>query len=157
MPDNDSVRNGAISSDEHIRNVLRRHIRKALDTREFTRETLASESRVNIHTIDAILSRDPAKKRRVAAEDALCLVYALGDEAVSAFIGLIGYTARHPDADVMSPMMIAATALQGVSVIATAAADGVFDHTERPLCREAADMIIATVTPLSSAGAKPES
>lgn len=148
-----SVRNDAITSDERIRNVLRRHIRRVLDNNEHTRSTLAQESRVNIHCIDMILSRDPAKKRRVAAEDALCLAYALGDEAVTAFVGTIRYTARHiDDRDPMAPMMIAATAMSGLSVIATAAADGQFDHLETPAVRDAADMIIATVKPLSSAG-----
>lgn len=150
MPDEQSVRNGAITSDEQIRDVLRRHIRKALDRRAFTRETLAQDSKVNIHAIDAILSRDPAKHRRIAIVDAFCLAYELGDEAVNALVGTISYTACRPDAEVMAPMMIAATAMQGLSVIATAAADGRFDHNEAPIVQEAADLIIATVKPLSS-------
>lgn len=152
MRDNESVRTSAATSDERIQNVMRRHIRKALDNGEFTRATLAEESGVNIHCIDMILSRDPAKKRRVSAEDALCLSYTLGDAAVSALVGTIHYTASRPDSDALAPMMIAAQAMSGLSIIAAAAADGRIDHLEEPACRDAADMIIATVKPLSSAG-----
>lgn len=153
MSDNDSVQSSAITSDERIRDVLRRHIKRAYDTRRFTRAGLAAESSVNIFTIDAIVAREVGKQRRVAAEDALCLAYALGDEAVSALVGTIAYTARREDADDgLAPMMIAANAMQNLSVIATAAADGRIDHLEAPACRDAADQIIATVLPLSSAG-----
>lgn len=149
----DSAQSDAITSDERIRNALRRHIQRSYDTRDFTRASLATESRVNIYTIDAIVSRDPAKNRRVTAEDALCLTYALGAEAVNALMATIGYAARHQgEGDAMQPMLVAATAMQHLSTIATAAADGRFDHTEVGPCREAADMIIATVLPLSSAG-----
>lgn len=151
MPECTSVQSSVITSDERIRNVLRRHIQKAYDVRAFTREGLAQESKVNVYQIDQIISRDPAKQRRVSAEDALCLAYTLGDEAVSALIGTINYTASRPDTETMGPMMMAATAMSGLSVIATAAADGRIDHTEAPACREAADMIIATMMPLSSA------
>jgi len=148
-----SVQNGAITSDERIRNVLRRHIKRAYDNRDFTRLSLATESRVNVHTIDAIVSRDASKQRRVACEDALCIAYALGEEAVSALLATIQYAARPlDDGDAMQPMLVAATAMQHLSTIATAAADGRIDHTEAPACREAADLIIATVLPLSSAG-----
>lgn len=147
-----SAQSGSITSDERIRNVLRRHIQKAYDLRAFTRQTLAQESGVNIYQIDQIVSRDSAKQRRVSAEDALCLAYTLGDEAVAALVGTISYTAHRPDATAMEPMMMAATAMSGLSIIATAAADGRIDHLEAPACREAADMIIATIKPLSSAG-----
>lgn len=154
MSDTTSVRSSAITSDERIRNVLRRHIRKALDNNEFTRAVLAEDSGVNIHCIDMILTRDAGKHRRIAAEDAFCLAYALGSETVNALAGTIRHTARHVD-DVppLQPMLIAATAMEGLSIIARAAADGRIDHLEEHDCRDAADMIIATVAPLSSTGA----
>lgn len=152
-PTNNTAQSGSITSDERIRNVLRRHIQKAYDTRAFTRATLAEESGVNIYQIDAIVSRDLAKQRRVAAEDALNLAYTLGDGTVNAVLAEISYTARRTsDVDPLAPMLIAATAMQGLSVIATAAADGRIDHLEQHSCRDAADLIIATVKPLSSLG-----
>lgn len=151
-----SAQIGSITSDEQIRNVLRRHILRAYDNKVFTRTGLADESGVTIHQIDQILSRDAAKQRRVAIEDAFNLAYTLGDAAVSGLLATIHYTARRAgDDDAMAPMMIAATAMQGLSVIATAAADGRIDHAEQPLCRDAADLIIATVKPLSSLGLRP--
>lgn len=152
MSDQESVRNSGITSDERIRNVLQRHIRKAYDKHEFARETLAEESGVSLCQIDQIMAGDPSKHRRVTCEDAFNLAYTLGDGAVNALVGCMKYTASRPGADLMAPMRLAATALQGVSVIANAAADGRIDHTEAMICREAADMIIATVAPLSSAG-----
>lgn len=84
---------------------------------------------------------------------ALSIGVALGPKAVNAVLSLIGYAARPLDeADPLQPMMIAASTLTHVATIATAAADGRIDHTEAPACREAADAIIATVLPLSSAG-----
>lgn len=148
-----SAQTGSLTSDERIRNVLRRHIQKAYDVRAFTRATLADESGVNVHQIDQIVSRDAAKQRRVAAEDALNLAYTLGDAAVNAVLAEIRYSARRTsEVEAMAPMLIAATAMQGLSVIASAAADGRIDHLEEPLCRDAADLIIATVKPLSSLG-----
>lgn len=153
MSDNGSVPNIGITSDEQIRKVLRRHISKALDSREFTRESLATETGVNIHTIDAIKSHDKAKHRRIAAEDAFCIAYTLGGAAVNALIGTIHYTARRTDeVSKVAPMMMAANAMEGLAVITKAVADGWIDHTEEPACRDAADYIIASVTPLSSAG-----
>ena len=153
MGDELAVRNTAITSDERIRNALKRHIRRAYDTREFTRETLARESKVSVCQIDQIMSGDAAKHRRVAAEDALCLAYALGDDAVNAIMATISFGARRLGSpDELQVHAIVANGLQHFSTIATAAADGRIDHVERPLCRDAADQIIATVMPLSSAG-----
>ena len=153
MADNASVQNARMASDERIRELLRRHIQRAYDSRTFTRTQLAAESGVNVYQIDAIMSRDVAKQRRVACEDALCLAYTLGDSCVTGLVAQIAYTARREgEADPLSPMMIAATAMTGLSVIASAAADGRIDHTESGPCRDAADLIMATVKPLSSAG-----
>lgn len=154
MSRDQSVPSDPTVSDERIRNALRFHIDKAINVRRTTtRAQLAADSGVNIYTIDAILSRDAAKKRRVAMEDGFSLAHALGEDAVSSLLSLIGYAARPLDeATTMQPMLIAATTMQHLSTIATAAADGRFDHIEMPSCREAADIIIATVLPLSSAG-----
>lgn len=84
---------------------------------------------------------------------ALSLGLAIGPKALNPILGLIGYCARPLDeADELQPMTLAATALQHLSTIATAAADGRFDHTEMPACQQAADVLIATVLPLSTAG-----
>jgi hypothetical protein len=149
-----SAQNGPVVSDERIRNTLRRQIDRGYNIdREWTRATLSSESGVGVHTIDSIMSHDPAKHRRIAMEDALSLASVLGERAVNSVLALIGYTGRRlDDPDTLQPMMMVATAMGHLSTIATAAADNIIDHTERPSCQEAADMIIATVLPMSSAG-----
>jgi len=153
MPEANSVRSSAVTSDERIQNALRRNIRKALDSGDFTRASLAEESGVNIHCIDMILTRDPAKKRRLSGEDMLNLAYTLGDAAVNAVMATIQYGAQRLDeASELNVNGIVASGLQQFSIIATAAADGRIDHQEEPACQEAADQIIATFLPLSSAG-----
>ncbi|NII59819.1 hypothetical protein [Sphingomonas aerolata] len=154
MTVDNSAQTGPIVSDERIRDTLRRQIERAYNVdRSFSRATLSSESGVSVHTLDQIMSRNPEKKRRVTMEDAFSIAQLLGDRAVSALLATIGYTARRMDEpDALQPMLIAATAMAHLSTIATAAADGRIDHTEQPGCQEAADMIIATVLPMSSAG-----
>ena len=153
MADQTSARDGAIVSDERIRNALRHHIGRAINVdRSFTRAQLANDSGVNIHAIDGILSTDPAKHRRVSMEDGLSLAFTLGEPAIRSLLALFGWTGCPlGDEARLMPMMIAATAMQHLSTIATAAADGIIDHREGPACEEAADLIIATVRPLSSA------
>lgn len=150
-----SARNEPIVSDEAVRDTLRRQIDRAINIapRAFTRTSLAQESGVNVHTIDAILTRDPAKHRRVALSDALSIAAVLGERAVSAILADIGYIASPLDeAEGPDLRTLTADALKHMAVIASAAVDGKIDHVEEPATTEAADMLIATVLPISSAG-----
>ncbi|WP_375194672.1 hypothetical protein [Sphingobium sp.] len=151
---NNSVPSAAIVSDERIRDVLRREYDRAVNVaRTTTRAKLAEDSGLNIYQIDAIVSRDAAKQRRITAADALSFCWALGDHAVGAFMATIGYAVRPLDGEEeLQPTVLAANALAHLSVIATAAADGRIDHTELPACRDAADQLIATILPISSHG-----
>lgn len=156
MNDGDtSVQSRCIFTDEQIRNAVGKQIRLAYARKETTRAQLAADSGANVYTIDAILSPDAAKKRRVATEDAFSICYALGDGAVRALFSVIGWTGRpNDDPNYVSPAQIVADGLADFSIIAAAAADGRIDHTEVEPCRIAADHLIATVLPLSSAGGK---
>lgn len=86
--------------------------------------------------------------------NALSLLAALGPDAVNAVMATIGYGGARPlgDAPAVDPRTIVADLLAHVSTLAQAAADGHFDHTETPACEAAANQIIATVLPISSAG-----
>ena len=153
MQRNDTVQSAPIISDEMVREVLRKEIDRAYVGKLTSRAKLAEDSGVNVYQIDQIMSRQPEKQRRVAMGDALSIAWALGEHAANALIAMIGYAARPlEDGEEMQPMLMAATALSDLSIITTAAADGRIDHTEMPACREAADHIIATLIPLSSAG-----
>jgi hypothetical protein len=154
---NMSAHSGPIVSDDKLRKVLRRQITRAYHVdRDFTRASLAAESGVGIHTLDQIMASGSEKHRRVAIEDAFSIAHVLGGRAVNALLNEIGYSAsRIDEPDELAPMMMAATAMACLSTIATAAADGRIDHTERQSCQEAADMLIATVAPMSSAGKRP--
>ncbi|QUT07949.1 hypothetical protein KFK14_11475 [Sphingobium phenoxybenzoativorans] len=141
-------------SDERVREELRSEIDRAINIeRSTTRADLARKSGVNVHQIDQLLTRIPEKQRRVALADALSIAWALGERAVNALTATIGYQASAIEEDhEMRPMMIVATAMKHLAVITDAAADDRIDHVERPNTTEAADMLIATVWPLSSHG-----
>lgn len=149
-----SVQSEPIVSDDRIRDMLRKEYNRAVNVaRSTTRVQLASDSGVSIHQIDALMSRDASKNRRVTASDCLSLCWALGEHAVASFMALINYSARPmDDGDEACPMQMTATAMAHLSTIASAAADGRIDHTEAPKVREAADMLIATILPVSSHG-----
>lgn len=150
-----SARTALAASDERIRNALRREIDRALNIdRLTTRAALAADSGVNIHTIDSITSRDTAKHRRIAAEDALSLAWALGERAVNALLSVIAYGSARSVDDMVEdcPRDSAVTALGAMATFMAAAADGRIDHTEERPATEAVDLIIAELSPFSSAG-----
>ena len=83
----------------------------------------------------------------------LALLAVLGKTSVNSMLALIGYSGQPlDDPNDVPPAQIVASVLPHISTIANAAADGRFDHRERPACRDAADQIIATLQPISSAG-----
>jgi hypothetical protein len=150
-----SVQSSPVISDARLREPIRRELDRAINIeRRLTRGELAEASGVNIHTIDQLLSRSPEKQRRVALEDAASLAWVLGERAINAVLASFGFGGARPlDAeDSQQPMMIVANAMRHLSVIGKAAADGRIDHVEEPDTTEAADMIIAELAPLSSAG-----
>lgn len=85
---------------------------------------------------------------------ALSIGIVLGKPGINAILAIAGYggACSLDEPDELDCRNLAATALANLSTIVTAAADGNIDHIERPACREAADVLIATVLPLSSAG-----
>ena len=155
MPDKNSARSDGMVSDDRVRDVLGQLVRQAISVeRRFARAELADLSGVNIHTIDAITSADPAKHRKICLSTGLSLAVVLGPRAVNLMLSLIGYGGANPldEPDDLNLRGLVATGLQAFSTIATAAADGRIDHLEAPICMEAADTLIATILPLSSAG-----
>ena len=152
---NNDAQTTPLFSDERLRNVLRRQIDRIINIdKSRTRQQLADDSGVNIYAIDAIMSTDAAKKRRVSIEDAFSLAYTIGERAVNALLMEIGYGGASRLTDPAAPDLshLVADGLSDLSVIATALADGRIDHTEKPRTTEAADHLIATFLPLSSAG-----
>lgn len=149
-----SVQNGEIVSDTAIREVLRRILHHAIHIdRRFTRQSLAAESGVSVHQIDQLVSTVAEKQRRVSLADAMSLCVVLGPRAINILLAQIGYIAQPlDDPDTPDLRTLVADGLRHFSVIADAAADGVIDHTEEPSTTEAADGLIATILPLSSAG-----
>lgn len=151
----DDAQNGPLFSDERLRNALRLQIDRVINVEgSRTRQQLAADSGVNIYAIDAIMSADKAKQRRVAVEDAFSLAYTIGDRAVNALLMVMKYGGAARLSEPAEPDFshLIADGLSDLSVIATALADGRIDHTEVPMTTQAADHLIATVLPLSTAG-----
>lgn len=149
---NESARNKQLVSDAAIRDVLRRELQRALHIEKtFTRQSLANESGVSIDIIDAIISRDAAKHRRLKIDDVFSLCHELGGRAVNALLSAIAYGA-YPLDEAGAPNLseIVPGGMEHFAVIARALADGKVDEDEKPDVTVAADALVDTVTPLSS-------
>jgi hypothetical protein len=76
---------------------------------------------------------------------------AAGPRATNTVLALIGYVGTPLDeGQSVQPMQLVAEAMADLSAIASAAADNIFDHTERPRVEHAADHMIEILTPISS-------
>ncbi|MBB4859654.1 transcriptional regulator with XRE-family HTH domain [Novosphingobium chloroacetimidivorans] len=149
MSDQNAVCDAAIVSPDRVRQTVQAILRAA-QTAGWTDEQLENVSGVRARTIKSyrIEGKEPS------LSNALSLAVALGGKQLNSILSLIGYVARPLDeADAINPHLLVANVLPHISTLAAAAADGRIDHVELPGCREAADQIIATVLPLSSAGA----
>lgn len=147
-----SAQNSPLISDGQIRDVLRRELQRSMNIeKRFTRGSLETESGVNVYTIDSILSRDPAKHRRIAMEDAFSLAQVLGSRAVNALTSLIMYGAYpldetgEPDA-----ATILADGMEHMATFARIFADHKVEPHEEDDLTAAADGMIDTVIPFSS-------
>lgn len=148
MPNNNTASNPPVVGHDRVCAVVQGILRGAQGV--WTDESLAQACGVPARTIKSyrVEGKEPS------LSNALSLAVVLGGSALNSLLATIGYSARPLDeADEISPAQVVATGLQQFSIIASAAADGRFDHIERPSVQEAADQIIATVLPLSSVGA----
>lgn len=147
MTDSQSASDTSIVSRDRVCQLVQGILRGAQGV--WTDESLYAASGVPARTIKTyrVEGKEPS------LSNALSLAVVIGPSALNAMLAAIGYVARPlEDADAVCPAKVVADGLAAFSVIATAAADGRIDHIEAPLCRDAADTIIATVLPLSSAG-----
>lgn len=148
MADNMSVTDAPIAGDDRVADELAAILRSAL-TAGKDDEWLERHSGVNRHTIKAYR----LKHRKPSLAAGLSIVGVLGEQAVNALLHTIRYQAKQlDDVDDLQPMQIVADAIGHLGTISKAAADNRIDHVEAPDTMAAADMLIATVLPLSSAG-----
>lgn len=154
MSDDKSVQQEGLLSDERLHEWLEQQLHLFLRVeRTMDREELSEQSGVSLAMLDAIRKTGGGRRKPTLAV-ALSLCVVMGAKRVNGLLYHIGYGGAKPldEADGLNPHLIVASLLPHVSTIANAAADGRIDHLEQPVCREAADQIIATVMPLSSAG-----
>lgn len=147
-----SAQNSLLVSDVSIRDALRRELHRSIHIeKRFSRGGLASESGVSTDLIDAILSRDPAKHRRLKMDDVFSIISVLGTRAVCSLLSLIAHGA-YPLDETGEPDCsgILAESMGHLATLARAFADGRIDESEAEEVREAADGIVDTVIPISS-------
>lgn len=145
---NNSGDDAAIVSPDRVRLQVQGILRGA-QAQGWTDESLSAASGVKASTIKGyrVEGKEPSLSK------ALSLAVVIGGNAINPLLALIGYVAKPLDeADAISPMQMTAKAMASLSIIATAASDGQIDHIERPMCRQAADELIATILPISSHG-----
>lgn len=138
----------AIVSPDRVRLAVQGVLRAA-QAQGWTDDALSSASGVKASTIKGyrVEGKEPSLSK------ALSLAVVIGGGAINPLLALIGYVAKPLDeAHAISPMQMTAKAMASLSIIATAASDGQIDHIERPMCRQAADELIATILPISSHG-----
>jgi hypothetical protein len=124
-------------------------ILRAAQLRGWSDEKIGNLAKLKPRLIKSYRTED--KVPNLAA--ALCIAAVLGEWAVMQIMALIGYQASPLEgSEALNPNAIVAEAMKDLSTIAAAAADGRFDHTEMPSVTHAADELIATIVPLSSAG-----
>lgn len=148
MTDQRSVSDDEFSGDdrvaEELANALRRAQMDGVTDEQLERRTGIKASRIKSYRL---------RTRGPSLGAGLVLAAALGEWAINLVLHPVQYQGTPLDGGTeIKPMQIVADALNQLGVIGQAAADGRIDHLERPACQEAADMIIATVLPLSSAG-----
>jgi len=150
-----SADTGGLVSRDRVIDVVRTLLRSAtVVSRTYTAEQIADASGVQLRTVRSYMANDPGEVRKPTLSNALSIAVVLGPRAVNAVLALIGYGGASPldEPDAIMPMQVIADGMKHFAVIADAAADNRIDHTEEAATRAAADGIIATFLPLSSAG-----
>lgn len=145
---NNSVADAPIVGADRVRLTIQGVLRGA-QAAGWTDASLEAASGVKADTIKGyrVEGKEPSLSK------ALSLAVVIGPAAINPMLALIGYVARPMDEpDAIRPMQIVADGMAQFSIIAAAAADDRIDHVEEPATTAAADALIATVLPLSSAG-----
>ena len=144
-----SADDDGIVGPDRVRGVVQGLLRGA-QAKGWTDESLGAAAGISPRRIKSyrVEGREPSLSA------ALSLGVVLGAPALNSILALVGYGGAAPleEGDAMPPMQVVAEGMQHFAVIAAAAADGRIDHTERPATQKAADALIATFIPLSSAG-----
>lgn len=136
----------ALVSPDRVRAVMQAVLRMAQGD-GWTDEALGASAGMKPRRIKCYRTED--KEPSVSAM--LSIGCVLGPKALNPILSLIGYVARPlEEGDTMNPMAIAAMGMSQLAIIAQAASDGRIDHIEEKPVTQAADLLIATILPLSS-------
>lgn len=148
MPEQPSVEETGLIDAERVRERVQAAL-TAAKARGWSDDDLAAVTRIHARRIRSY--RTEGRLPTLPALLSLGVVLKL--DLLNPLLSLAGISGQLlDDAGQPDPRQIVADGLREFTIIAEAAADGRIDHTEAPRCKDAADKIIATVLPLSSAG-----
>ena len=129
---------------EELANALRRAQVDGITDEQLERRTGIKATRIKSYRL---------RSRNPSLGAGLIIAAALGEWAINLVLHPVSFQGSPLEAaDKLEPMQIVADALGHLGVIGQAAADNRIDHLEEPNTTHAADMLIATILPLSSAG-----
>ncbi|HYI43687.1 MAG TPA: hypothetical protein VD768_08715 [Sphingomicrobium sp.] len=148
MSQTESVSDQEFDGDDSVAEALAKVLQRA------QRERIHDDQLERLSGIKATTIKSYRLRTRSPSLGAgLAIAAALGEWAINAVLHPVGFQgASLEGSNELQPMQIVADALNHLGVIGQAAADNRIDHIEKPKTTEAADMLIATVLPLSSAG-----
>lgn len=122
--------------------------------RTTTATQIAIDSGVPLSCIQSYMKGTAAERKEACVSYALSIAVVLGKDVVNSLLAEIGYGGATPldEPDSLQPVRVVAECMKNFAVIAEAATNNVFEEHEQSDVSGAADGIIATLLPISSAG-----
>jgi hypothetical protein len=122
--------------------------------RRYSCDDIETGTGIAARTVGAWIANAIENRRRPKGSHLLILQQFIGLELTNKLLGPIGQGGRPLQPDENEPSVVIAKLAAGVAEFAARGADGRFCHIDRAELEDDADMIIATVVPFSSRGAK---
>ena len=152
---NNSAEDRTIVARDRVIEWLRFELHRAVHVeRRFTVKEIGERSGVSVRRLTCYISSNISEQREAMLSAAMSVAVVLGTDAVNRMLALIGYGGATPldEVDDKQPMQVVAGVMAPLNVIVQAAANNRWDADEKDPVREAADLIITHVLPLSSHG-----
>ena len=152
---NNSAEEQSIVARDRVIDWMRFELHRAVHLeKRFTVKEIASRSGVAQRLLTSYISQNVNEQREATLSNAMSIAVVLGTDAINRMLALIGYGGATPldEADDMQPMEVVAGVMAPLNVIVQAAANNRWDVGEKVPVREAADLIITHMLPLSSQG-----
>lgn len=152
---NNSAEDRSLVARDRVIDWLRFELHRAVHVeRRFTVKEIGERSGVSVRRLTSYISSNVSEQREAMLSAAISIAVVLGTDAVNRMLALIGYGGATPldEAEEKQPMQVVAGVMAPLNIIVQAAANNRWDTEEQVPVREAADLIITHMLPLSSHG-----